>query len=83
MLRELFFFITLLLSENHVMIASIGATAFIVFALPNNTSAEPKKIIGGYFLGFFTGSCFAVFPFMYIVLFKAMWFALSIGFTSS
>ena len=62
MLRELFFFITLLLSENHVMIASIGATAFIVFALPNNTSAEPKKIIGGYFLGFFTGSCFAVSP---------------------
>ena len=58
------FFITLLLSENPVVIASIGATAFIVFALPNNISAEPKRIIGGHFLGFFIGSCFAVFPFM-------------------
>ena len=75
------FFITLLLSENPVVIASIGATAFIVFALPNNIAAEPKRIIGGHFLGFFIGSCFAVFPFMHIVLFKAMWFALSIGFT--
>ena len=75
------FFITLLLSENPVVIASIGATAFIVFALPNNISAEPKRIIGGHFLGFFIGSCFAVFPFMHILLFKAIWFALSIGFT--
>jgi len=75
------FFITLLLSENPVVIASIGATAFIVFALPNNIAAEPKRIIGGHFLGFFIGSCFAVFPFMHIVLFKAIWFALSIGFT--
>ena len=30
------FFITLLLSENPVVIASIGATAFIVFALPSS-----------------------------------------------
>tara|TARA_B100000886_G_scaffold142761_1_gene96962 strand:+ start:889 stop:1359 length:471 start_codon:yes stop_codon:yes gene_type:complete len=75
------FIITLILSENPVVIASIGATAFIVFALPNNISAEPKRIIGGHFLGFFIGSCFAVFPFMHILLFKAIWFALSIGFT--
>ena len=75
------FFITLLLSENPVVIASIGATAFIVFALPNNIAAEPKRIIGGHFLGFFIGSCFAVFPFMDIIFFKAIWFALSIGFT--
>lgn len=75
------FIITLLLSENPVVIASIGATAFIIFALPNNISAEPKRIIGGHFLGFFIGSCFAVFPFMHIIIFKAIWFALSIGFT--
>ena len=75
------FIITLIPSENTVVIASIAATAFIVFTLPNNISAEPKRIIGGHFLGFFIGSCFAVFPFMHIVLFKAIWFALSIGFT--
>ena len=75
------FIITLILSENPVVIASIGAKAFIIFALPNNNSAEPKRIIGGHFLGFFIGACFAVFPFMHIVLFKAIWFALSIVFT--
>ena len=63
------------------MIASIGATAFIVFAMPNNISAEPKRIIGGHILGFFIGSCFAVFPFNDILFFKAIWFSLSVGIT--
>ena len=36
------FFITIILSNNPVVIASIGATAFIVFAMPNNVAAEPK-----------------------------------------
>ena len=75
------FFITITLSNSPVIIASIGATAFIVFAMPNNIAAEPKRIIGGHFLGFFIGSCFAVFPFMDVVFFKAMWFSLSVGIT--
>ena len=75
------FIITLILYDNPVIIASIGATAFIVFAMPNNIAAEPKRIIGGHFLGFFIGSCFAVFPFMDVVFFKAMWFSLSVGIT--
>ncbi|MBA65637.1 MAG: HPP family protein [Candidatus Marinimicrobia bacterium] len=75
------FFITLVLSKNPVIIASIGATAFIIFAMPNNIAAEPKRIIGGHFLGFFIGSCFAIFPFIDILFFKAVWYALSIGIT--
>ena len=75
------FLITITLSNSPVIIASIGATAFIVFAMPNNIAAEPKRIIGGHFLGFFIGSCFAVFPFMDVVLFKALWFSLSVGIT--
>jgi len=75
------FIITIILSKNPVMIASIGATAFIVFAMPNNISAEPKRIIGGHILGFFIGSCFAVFPFNDILFFKAIWFSLSVGIT--
>ena len=75
------FFITITLFNSPVIIASIGATAFIVFAMPNNIAAEPKRIIGGHFLGFFIGSCFAVFPFMDVVLFKALWFSLSVGIT--
>ena len=73
------FFITITLSNSPVIIASIGATAFIIFAMPNNIATEPKRIIGGYFLGFFIGSCFAVFPFMDVVLFKALWFSLLLG----
>ena len=67
------FFITITLSNSPVIIASIGATAFIVFAMPNNIAAEPKRIIGGHFLGFFIGSCFAVFPFMNVV-FSIRWY---------
>ena len=62
------FIITIILSSNPVVIASIGATAFIVFAMPENVAAQPKRIIGGHLLGFFIGSCFAVFPFMDILL---------------
>ncbi len=47
------FFITITLSNSPIIIASIGETAFIVFAMPNNIAAEPKRIIGGHFLGFF------------------------------
>jgi len=75
------FFITIILSNNPVVIASIGATAFIVFAMPNNVAAEPKRIIGGHLVGFFVGSCFAVFPFMDILFFKAVWFSASVGIT--
>jgi len=75
------FLISIIIPENPVVIASIGATAFIVFALPNNIAARPQCIIGGHLLGFFIGSCFAVFPFIDILFFKAIWFALSVGFS--
>ena len=73
------FIITIILSNNPVVIASFGATAFIVFAMPNNVAAEPKRIIGGLLVGFFVGSCFVVFPFMGILFFKAVWFSASVG----
>ncbi len=53
----------------------------LLFSMPNNIAAEPKRIIGGHFLGFFIGSCFAVFTFMDVVFFKVMWFSLSVGIT--
>ena len=70
------FIITIILSNNPVVIASIGATAFIVFAMPNNVAAEPKRIIGGHLVGFFVGSCFAVFPFMGILFLRQFGFLL-------
>ena len=75
------FFITITLSNSPVIIASIGAIGFIVFAMPNNIATETKRIFGGHFPGFFIGSCFAVFPFMYVVHFKALWFSLLLGIT--
>ncbi len=67
--------------EHAVIIASIGATAFIVFAMPNSISCQPKRIIGGHLLGFFVGACFAVFPFMNFLLGGARWHALAMDIT--
>ena len=74
------FIITFLLFRNPVVIASIGATFFIVFGMPNNISAQPKQITGGHLVGFSIGCCFSVFPFMSILFFKSLWFASSVGF---
>ena len=44
--------------QNAVIIASIGATAFIVFAMPDNITAQARNVIGGHLLVFFTDFCF-------------------------
>jgi len=75
------FFLTLFLNENPVLIASIGGTAFIVFAMPKSITAQPIRIVGGHMVGFIVGSCFYVFPFMDILIFTALWHALSVGIT--
>ncbi|MFC1739508.1 HPP family protein [Planctomycetota bacterium] len=46
---------TLSIQENPVIIASIGATTFIVFAMPNNLTAQTKNIIGGHLAGLACG----------------------------
>lgn len=38
-----------------VIVASLGATAFVVFALPNNISAQPRNVIGGHIVGMVCG----------------------------
>jgi len=41
------------------IIASLGATTFIIFAMPNYTTAQPRKVIGGHIIGIIVGiSCF-------------------------
>lgn len=37
------------------VIASLGATTFIVFAMPNYTTAQPRKVIGGHLIGIIIG----------------------------
>ncbi|HSL93129.1 MAG TPA: HPP family protein [Bacillota bacterium] len=46
--------------EQTALIASLGASAFIVFAMPGSYSAKPRSIIGGYFFGITTGVLFNV-----------------------
>jgi len=40
---------------KEVIIASLGATAFVVFALPNNLTAQPRNVIGGHIVGLLCG----------------------------
>jgi len=35
---------------NGAMVASLGATAFIVFAMPEHETAQPRKVLGGHAL---------------------------------
>ena len=46
------FIILLILSiENAVVIASIGASAFIAFTMPRQNFSRPRYLIGGYIVG--------------------------------
>lgn len=40
---------------KEVVVASLGATAFVVFALPNSFSAQPYNVIGGHIVGLVCG----------------------------
>ena len=48
--------------DRPVIVASIGASTFIVFAMPNNHTAQPKRVVGGHIIGILCGSLFSFFP---------------------
>ncbi len=57
------FAVLLALTLQHaVVIASIGATAFIVFTMPRNITAKPRRVIGGHIVGLLSGSLCALIP---------------------
>ena len=37
------------------VVASLGATTFIIFAMPNYPTAQPRKVIGGHLIGIIVG----------------------------
>ena len=37
------------------IIAALGASAFVVFAIPNSYSSDPRRLIGGYVVGIIVG----------------------------
>ena len=48
--------------ENAVIVASVGASTFIVFAMPKNITAKPRNLIGGHMAGMLVGSMFHFIP---------------------
>ena len=44
------------------MVASLGATAFIVFAMPKSITAKPRNIVGGYLIGILAGTLITLVP---------------------
>ena len=57
------FIVLLTLSlQEAVIIASIGATTFIVFAMPKSITAKPRNVIGGHIVGLISGSLCALIP---------------------
>lgn len=73
------FFVLLILSiENAVVIASIGATAFIVFTMPRNLTAKPRRVIGGHIIGLFSGLICTLIPHS-STLSSILVFALAVG----
>jgi CBS-domain-containing membrane protein len=69
------FIVLYFLNLRHaVIIASIGATAFIIFAMPESITAQPRNVIGGQLVGLFFGFIFSLFPQYHIIM-----YALAVG----
>jgi CBS-domain-containing membrane protein len=52
---SIFLVLIILDMDEAVLIASLGATAFVVFALPEKFTAHPRNVIGGHFVGLMCG----------------------------
>lgn len=51
-----------LTAQNIIVVASVGSTIFIVFALPTSVTAKPRNVIGGHIVGFLAGSLCHLIP---------------------
>ena len=66
--------------ENAVVVASIAASVFIVFTMPNAISARRRAIIGGHCIGMIIGSIIA-FMAPSIFIFSIILYSLAVGIT--
>ena len=75
------FIVLMLLSTHEVVIAaSIGATSFIVFAMPNYITAHSRNVIGGYVAGIVSGTLCSLIPYELLMLPSISVYSLSVGF---
>ncbi len=59
LVASVFFMINMLILDvvlNEAIVASVGATCFIIFTMPHRLSSRPRIILGGYFLGGISGT---------------------------
>ena len=54
----LFFIVLVLGKDKMVVISAMGATSFIVFAMPTAASAQTRNVIGGHLVGLTSGTIF-------------------------
>lgn len=61
LLAGLIVFVVMLVLTAHeaVVIASIGASSFLVFAMPDKLTSQPKNVLGGYVIGLACGALFS------------------------
>jgi len=75
------FIVLYFLSLQHaVIIASIGATAFIVFAMPDSITAQSRNVIGGQLVGLFGGFLCSLIP-QPTVIYSILVYSLAVGIT--
>lgn len=61
-LTAILYFLDIL--THAAIVAALGASAFIIFAMPKSVTAQPRKVIGGHIMGLIAGSiCY--FAFLY------------------
>jgi CBS-domain-containing membrane protein len=54
--------ILVLTLQEAVVVASIGATVFIVFATPESLTAQPRNVVGGHIVGILSGALAHMIP---------------------
>lgn len=53
------------IGANLAIVASIGASSFIIFAMPKTSRAQPRRVIGGHAVGLLSGGvCYL--PFLWL-----------------
>jgi CBS-domain-containing membrane protein len=62
LLATLSIFLVLLVLQlaTPVIVAALGATAFVCYAMPKNVTAQPRNVIGGHFVGVISGGACAL-----------------------
>ena len=74
----IFIVIYFLSLQNAVIIASLGATTFIVFAMPDYITARTRNVIGGHIVGLFCGFLFSLIPHPSL-LYATLIYSLAVG----